>query len=86
MENISATTLTDTALSRRARAGSTPTADALVAHELAHQWFGDLLTCRDWSHGWLNEGFATYFAALARNTTGARTPSASSWPGSWKAT
>ena len=34
---------------------------ATVAHELVHQWFGDLLTCRDWSHGWLNEGFATYF-------------------------
>jgi aminopeptidase N len=36
----------------------------VVAHELAHQWFGDLLTCRDWSHGWLNEGFATYFERM----------------------
>lgn len=36
----------------------------LVAHELAHQWFGDLLTCRDWANGWLNEGFATYFEEL----------------------
>jgi aminopeptidase N len=36
----------------------------VVAHELAHQWFGDLLTCRDWSNGWLNEGFATYFENL----------------------
>lgn len=36
----------------------------VVAHELAHQWFGDLVTCRDWSNGWLNEGFATYFEEL----------------------
>ncbi len=32
-----------------------------VAHELVHQWFGDLLTCRDWAQAWLNESFATYF-------------------------
>lgn len=36
----------------------------LVAHELAHQWFGDLVTCVDWAHAWLNEAFATYFQAL----------------------
>src|SRR5579885_2520064 len=36
----------------------------VVAHELAHQWFGDLVTCRDWANGWLNEGFATYFEEL----------------------
>ncbi|HYT35294.1 MAG TPA: M1 family metallopeptidase, partial [Ktedonobacteraceae bacterium] len=36
----------------------------VVAHELAHQWFGDLVTCRDWPNGWLNEGFATYFEEL----------------------
>ena len=36
----------------------------LVGHELAHQWCGDLVTCHDWREIWLNEGFATYFAAL----------------------
>lgn len=33
---------------------------SLTAHELAHQWFGDMITCRTWPHVWLNEGFATF--------------------------
>ncbi|MEZ5195317.1 MAG: M1 family aminopeptidase [Bacteroidales bacterium] len=33
-------------------------------HELGHMWFGDMITCADWHHGWLNEGFATYSEAL----------------------
>ena len=37
-----------------------------MAHELAHQWFGDYVTCRDWSHGWLNEGFATFMEHIDR--------------------
>ena len=63
MENTSATTMTDSLLHDE-RAHLDYSADSIAAHELAHQWWGDLLTCRDWSHGWLNEGFATYFDLL----------------------
>jgi aminopeptidase N len=38
--------------------------ELLIAHETAHQWFGDAVTVREWPHVWLSEGFATYFAAL----------------------
>jgi aminopeptidase N len=65
MENTSATTLTDTVLLDE-RAALDQDVDSLVAHELAHQWFGDLVTCRDWGEGWLNEGFATYSEYLWR--------------------
>ena len=37
---------------------------SLNAHEMAHQWFGDYVACKDWSHLWLNQGFATYYAHL----------------------
>jgi aminopeptidase N len=63
MENTSITTLTDRTLFRD-ETENIRSSEGLVAHELAHQWFGDLVTCKDWSHVWLNEGFATYYAHL----------------------
>ncbi len=63
MENTTLTTLTiDTIFSNQTE--NLQSSRGLVAHELAHQWFGDYVTCKDWSHLWLNEGFATYYAAL----------------------
>ncbi|MFN2456000.1 MAG: M1 family aminopeptidase [Pyrinomonadaceae bacterium] len=63
MENISATTLTDMTI-HDARTELDRTSDSLLSHELAHQWFGDYVTSRNWSDIWLNESFATYFQAL----------------------
>jgi len=63
MENVSATTQTLETI-HPAEVDKEASSVGLVAHELAHQWWGDYLTCRDWSHAWLNEGFATYFENL----------------------
>jgi len=63
MEHTTTTTQTDAALIDK-RAAIDVDFDGLVAHEAAHQWFGDLVTCREWSHAWLNESFATYFQVL----------------------
>ena len=65
MENTTATTLYEHVL-LDPRASLDLSSDDLISHELAHQWFGDFVTCRDWSEGWLNEGFATYFEHVWR--------------------
>src|SRR5712691_7482011 len=62
-ENISATTQTDNMI-HDARTELDQASDGLQSHELAHQWFGDYLTCRTWADIWLNESFATYFQAM----------------------
>jgi len=48
------------------RYGTRNLGEQVVAHETAHQWFGDAVTETDWHHLWLSEGFATYLAALWR--------------------
>jgi aminopeptidase N len=63
MENVSATTQTDLALHAE---GGEPeqSGRGLDAHELAHQWFGDLTTTATWAHAWLNEGLTTYMESV----------------------
>jgi aminopeptidase N len=65
MENTTATTMYEHILLDE-RAALDVSSDDLIAHELAHQWFGDYVTCRAWSEGWLNEGFATFFEHVWR--------------------
>lgn len=65
MEHTTATSETDSALQDDIANTETPYYPVMLAsHELAHQWFGDLLTCKNWKHAWLNEGFASYFEIL----------------------
>ncbi|MEP6848833.1 MAG: M1 family aminopeptidase [Acidobacteriota bacterium] len=63
MENISATTQIEEMIhdDRELLDGDS---ESLQSHELAHQWFGDYVTCRDWGQIWLNESFATYMQAM----------------------
>ena len=64
MENASATTMLDKILVFDARSRIDQSAVSLIAHEFAHQWWGDVVTCKDWRHIWLNESFASYFDPL----------------------
>ena len=64
MENVTATTQADDRILHPSWAEPEANAEALVAHELAHQWYGNYLTARNWAHIWLNEGFATFFEAV----------------------
>ncbi|MDB9376104.1 M1 family metallopeptidase [Nodularia sphaerocarpa] len=60
MENTSTTLLTDRCLLDERAALDNRNTESLVVHELAHQWFGDLLVIKHWSHAWIKEGMASY--------------------------
>jgi aminopeptidase N len=66
MENVTATSQNDSEILHPAWAEPQASSEGLMAHELAHQWYGDLLTLRDWPHAWLNEGFATFMEQIFR--------------------
>lgn len=72
MENITATTMADTEIFFGDFEFGKDVVTDLVSHELAHSWFGDLVTCRSWAELWLNEGFATYMEAVYREKTNGR--------------
>ena len=80
MENVSATTQTDLILHG---AGGEPQGSGrgLAAHELAHQWFGDLTTAADWADVWLNEGLTTYMESVHNEKTRGWDDAALEWGG-----
>lgn len=66
MENITATTMADSEIFFAELPFGQNLVEDLVSHELAHSWFGDLVTCRNWAELWLNESFATFMEAAYR--------------------
>ena len=64
MENTSTTLLMDRCLLDERAALDNRNTESLVAHELAHQWFGDLVVIKHWSHAWIKEGMASYAEVL----------------------
>lgn len=72
MENITATTMADSEIFFATTGFGKDIVTDLVSHELAHSWFGDLVTCKNWSELWLNESFATYMEAAYREKINGR--------------
>ena len=72
MENITATTHADTEILYNSGKEVRVSTENLISHELAHSWFGNLVTCKDWSELWLNEGLATFMEAAFREQQAGR--------------